>query len=51
MARGREDVDKRGPWSPDPRLGEPEWGGGGKVIGEEDNCGTSGSGEEEREPG
>lgn len=51
---GREDEeleDRRGPRRPDARRGETERGGGGRDMGEEDSGGTSGRGEEEREPG
>lgn len=43
--------DTRGPRRPDARRGETEMGGGGRTMGEEDSCGTSGRGEEEREAG
>lgn len=52
---GREEVeafkDTRVPRSPDARRGETERGGGGRATGEEDSCGNSGRGEEEREAG
>lgn len=38
----------------EPRLGEPQWGGGGRATGEQEeelSWATRGSGEEEREPG
>lgn len=52
-SRGGEDEaeDSRGARSPYARRGETEAGGGGRAIVEEELCGTSGSGEEEREPG
>lgn len=43
--------DRSGPRSPDARRGDTESGGGGKATGEEESGGTSGRGEEEREPG
>lgn len=51
--RGGQDEaeDTRGPRSPYTRRGETVAGGGGRAMGEEESCGTRGSGEEEREPG
>lgn len=49
---GQEEAeDTRGPRSPYTRRGETLAGGGGRAMGEEESCGTRGSGEEEREPG
>lgn len=52
-SRGGEDEaeDTRGPRTPYTRRGETAAGGGGRAMVEEELCGTSGSGEEEREPG
>lgn len=51
--RGDEDDPEgtRGPRSPYTRRGETLAGGGGRAIREEEHCGGSGSGDEEREPG
>lgn len=46
-----EDEDTRGPRSPYTRRGETLAGGGGRAMVEAELCGTSGSGDEEREPG
>lgn len=43
--------DRRGPRSPEARRGETERGGGGREMGEEESGGTSGRGEQDREPG
>lgn len=52
-SRGGEDEaeDSRGARRPHTRRGEIVAGGGGRAIVEEELCATSGSGEEEREPG
>lgn len=54
-SRGGEDEeeadDTRGPRSPYTRRGEMLAGGGGRAMVETELCGTSGSGDEEREPG
>lgn len=44
-------MDRRGPSNPEALRGDTERGGGGSAMGEDERAGTSGRGEDEREPG